>query len=69
MEKVVLNVEGMSCGHCVKSVNNAVGALPGVASAEADLLSKTATVEYDPALSSLDAIKKEIIDQGYEVLG
>ena len=27
MQKVTLNVEGMSCGHCVKSVEGSVGAL------------------------------------------
>ena len=27
MEKVTLNVEGMSCGHCVKAVESSVGAL------------------------------------------
>ena len=30
MEKVTLNVEGMSCGHCVKAVEGSVGELNGV---------------------------------------
>ena len=30
MEIVTLNVNGMSCGHCVKSVEGSVGALEGV---------------------------------------
>ena len=68
MEKVVLHIEGMSCGHCVKAVNDAVGALPGVASVDADLTGKSATVEYDPALCALDLIKNEIAGQGFEVV-
>ncbi len=49
MEKTILNVEGMSCEHCVKAVRNSVGALPGVTDVSVDLKSKTVTVEYDPA--------------------
>ncbi len=30
MENVTLNVQGMSCGHCVKAVEGSVGKLAGV---------------------------------------
>ena len=30
MEKVTLNVQGMSCGHCVNAVEGSVGKLNGV---------------------------------------
>jgi copper chaperone CopZ len=30
----VLEIEGMSCGHCVKSVQSALAAVPGVTSAK-----------------------------------
>jgi copper chaperone CopZ len=30
MKKVALHIEGMSCGHCLKAVNQALGAVPGV---------------------------------------
>lgn len=69
MEKTVLKVEGMSCEHCVKAVTKAVEALPGIENVSVDLKSKAVTVKYDPAQSSLDAIKAEIDDQGYEVVG
>ena len=29
MEKTILNVNGMSCEHCVRAVTKAVGAVPG----------------------------------------
>ncbi|AHV95247.1 copper ion binding protein [Paenibacillus sabinae] len=66
MANVVLNVEGMSCGHCVSSVEKAVGNLG--ASAKADLASKTVAVDYDDSKLSVDAIKEAIEDQGYDVV-
>jgi copper chaperone len=66
MSNVTLNVEGMSCGHCVSSVEKAVSSLG--AAAKVDLPSKTVSVEYDENKVSLDAIKEAIVDQGYDVV-
>ena len=68
MEKTVLKVDGMSCEHCVKAITGAVSALPGVSKVSVDLAGKTVALEYDPAKSSLDTIKAEIEDQGYDVV-
>ncbi len=68
VEKTTLNVEGMSCQHCVKTITKAVGALPGVQDVSVDLSAKTVAVSYDPAKIPLDRIKAEIVDQGYEVV-
>ncbi len=68
MQKVVFMVRGMSCGHCVKAVQRAVGALPGTGGVAVDLEAGTAAVEYDPAQSSLEQIRRAIEDQGYDVL-
>lgn len=67
MEKVTLNVEGMSCGHCVKAVEGSVGKLNGVASVKVSLENKTVDVEYNADEVTLDAIKETIDDQGYDV--
>ncbi|MEI6603339.1 MAG: copper chaperone CopZ [Clostridia bacterium] len=67
MQKVIIAVEGMSCGHCVAAVNKAVGSLAGVANVDVSLQAKTATVEFDAAIVSLDEIKEAIEDQGYDV--
>ena len=66
MEKVTLNVEGMSCNHCVNSVENAVKVVGAAASV--NLSAKTVAVEYDQAKVSLAAIKQAIEDQGYDVV-
>lgn len=68
MEKTVLHVDGMSCEHCVKAVTNAVSALPGVAGVSVDLAQKTVTVEYAGARADLDRIKREIEEQGYDII-
>ena len=52
-----------------KAVTKAVGALSGVSDVSVDLKAKTVTVRHDPALVTLDKIKFEIEDQGYEVVG
>ena len=67
MEKVTLNVEGMSCGHCVKAVENSVGELNGVSSVRVDLEGKKVNVEFNQADVTLDKIKETIDDQGYDV--
>ena len=64
----IINVEGMSCEHCVKAVTDAVTAVAGVDSAVVDLEAKTATVTYDPDTGSLDEIVSAIEDQGFEVV-
>jgi copper chaperone len=67
MEKVTLNVQGMSCGHCVKAVEGSVGALEGVNTVKVDLKAKTVDVEFNQQEVTLDKIKETIDDQGYDV--
>lgn len=68
MDKSILNVDGMSCEHCVKTITTVVGALSGVSDVTVDLEGKTVTVEHDSAQAPLDKIKAEIEDQGYDVV-
>ncbi len=67
MEKKILTVEGMSCGHCKAVVEKAVRALPGVAFAEVDLGAKKLTVEFDAAKTALEQIKEAVDDAGFTV--
>jgi len=67
MEKVTLNVQGMSCGHCVKAVEGSVGALKGISSVKVDLKAAKVDVEFNDQEVSLDQIKETIEDQGYDV--
>lgn len=64
--KEVLKVEGMSCGHCVNSIESNVGELKGVSSVKVDLEKNEVAVEFDND-ETLREIKETIEDQGYEV--
>ena len=65
METVTLNVDGMSCGGCAASVTRALKATPGVSDAVVELAAKQATVTFDPARTSVPALKSAIDDAGY----
>lgn len=67
MDKVILNVSGMSCGHCVKAVEGSVGALNGVKEVNVQLSEGKVEVDFDPAVVTVEAIKDIIDDQGYDV--
>lgn len=66
MQNVTLQVKGMSCGHCVNSIEGALRELG--ASGKVDLAGHKVTVEYDESKLSLAAIKEAIEDQGYDVV-
>lgn len=67
-ETKVLNVEGMSCMHCVHAVKTAVGSLPGISKVEVDLMGKKVEVAFDPQQTGIEAIKEKIAEAGYEVV-
>ncbi|MDR0139855.1 copper chaperone CopZ [Metabacillus idriensis] len=67
MENVTLNVQGMSCNHCVKAIEGSVGELNGVKSVKVDLNEGTVDVDYNPNEVNVAVIKEAIDDQGYEV--
>ncbi|MDF2719627.1 MAG: copper chaperone [Paenibacillus sp.] len=66
MQNVNLKVDGMSCGHCVNSIEGAVKKLG--ASAKVDLGSKSVALQFDESKVTLAAIKEAIEDQGYDVV-
>ena len=68
MEKITLKVDGMACEHCARTITNALKTLPGIRSVSVDLKIKTVTAEYDPAHASPEKLKREIEDQGYDVI-
>ena len=66
MDKIVINVEGMMCMHCVKHVEDACKKVSGVLDAKASLDDKNVTVSYEGSINKEDIVKN-IIDAGYEV--
>ena len=64
-------VSGMTCGHCVASVTEEVGALEGVVNVAVDLNAQGAsrvTVQATHPIEA-DALRTAIADAGYEIVG
>ena len=69
MEKLSFKVDGMTCGGCVKSIQNALNEQNGINTAKADLDNASVEVEYDSALIAAAAIKAAIETAGFDVVG
>lgn len=64
-------VTGMTCGHCVASVTEELGALDGVVTVNVDLNAQGAsrvTVQATHPIEA-DALRTAIADAGYEIVG
>jgi|SRR5690625_2634465 len=68
MKQITLQVQGMSCGHCVSSIEDNVGEINGVKSITVKLEDGKVEVEYDANKVTIDDVKKEIEELGYEVV-
>ncbi|MNI23829.1 Copper chaperone CopZ [compost metagenome] len=66
MSEINLKVNGMSCQHCVNSVEGAIKKLG--ATATVDLPGKSVSVSFDESKLSLETIKETIEEQGYDVV-
>ncbi|MEK4486271.1 copper chaperone CopZ [Psychrobacillus sp. FSL H8-0484] len=67
VNQVTLNVQGMSCGHCVNAVESNVGKLDGVEQVKVNLESGKVDVSFDDEKVTVEKIKDTIDDQGYDV--
>lgn len=63
MERIILDVSGMSCNHCVARVTTALNGVHGVQVENVAIGS--AAVAYDPAATSPSEIAKAVTDAGY----
>lgn len=64
---ITLNVIGMNCMGCVKSITNAVKALTGVIEVNTDLAQKTVTVTYNPDSVKAEEITEAIANEGFKI--
>lgn len=67
--KEIIKVDGMSCGHCVETISNVLGAMPGVSQVQVDLKGKTVEVEFDENLVRRKTLSEAIEEAGFEVMG
>jgi copper ion binding protein len=59
-------VSGMTCEHCVASVTEEVGELPGVRRVDVVLADGALTVEAEPPLSD-EAVREAVEEAGYRL--
>ena len=67
LEHVTLTAPDISCGHCVATIKEEVGTLPGVARVDADPASKHVDIDFDPGRVSLAQIEAALDEAGYPV--
>ncbi|WP_077596144.1 copper chaperone CopZ [Oceanobacillus kimchii] len=67
MTNKTLNVQGMSCGHCVNSIEGSVGELNGVETVKVHLQVGKVDVTFNPDKVDLKDITEIIEEQGYDV--
>ena len=58
-------VENMTCALCPITVKKAMSGVDGVRSVDVDFDARTATVVYDPAIASVEAIAAASTNAGY----
>ena len=64
MENLTLQIDGMSCGHCVSRVEKALSKLEGVDVRNVEVGS--AEMSYDPSRVSPDKILEAVDGLGFE---
>lgn len=61
-----LKIKGMSCGHCVMHVTNALSEVEGVSQVQVDLEGAKATMQVADKVTN-DQLKAAVSEAGYEV--
>lgn len=61
-----LQVEGMTCNHCVAAVTRSVKEIDAGATVEVDLAAKKVCVD---SKADIDAVKSAVVEAGYDVTG
>ena len=67
VEQMALKIEGMTCGHCQKRVEEALKAVKGVKGVQVSLGGKTAEIRYAAGKTDRQALVKAVTDAGYTV--
>lgn len=66
--KKTIPVIGMACSVCSANVEKKLQSLKGINSASVSLASRTALVDYNPDIISLENMKREISNAGYDLV-
>jgi len=64
MSTVTYYVPNISCMHCVRTIQNEIGEIPGVAVVEADLNSKNVMIQYDSPVTP-EKLEESLVEINY----
>ena len=69
MTSKTVNVPGISCGHCVATIEREVGELAGVGSVKVEQASKDVTISWDPEATDWVVIEETMTEINFPPAG
>jgi len=63
----IINVDGITCEHCVDTIKEAVEILDGVFSVDVDIEKKQVVVEFDEKMANPEDLIDKIEEVGFEL--
>ena len=63
----IINVDGITCEHCVDTIREAVEILDGVFSVDVDIEKKQVVVEFDEKIAKAEDLIDKIEEVGFKV--
>jgi copper chaperone CopZ len=64
MSEKTVQIDNISCGHCVRNIQRELGAIAGVERVDGDVARQTVTVAFGPP-ASWEQIARTLVDIGY----
>ncbi|MFC0560661.1 heavy-metal-associated domain-containing protein [Halalkalibacter alkalisediminis] len=68
MKHISLQIEKMSCGHCIPDVVEALKAIDGVISAEGNENTDIVTVEFDETMLDISKMEMAVKETGHLII-
>ena len=65
IHRITIPIEGMTCAACVSTVSGAISKVPGVSSANVNLATETAWIEFDPMETGISTLLDAVNTSGY----
>ena len=67
MKKITLEVNGMTCDHCVQTIKGTINKIIGLILIEINLDKAQVKVEFDESQTNIKIISGEIVALGFDV--
>ena len=67
MKRIILEVNGMTCDHCVETIKGALSKIIGLNLLEINLEKSQVKVEFDESHTNIKILSGEIMALGFEV--